>query len=66
MDLRHSKEYEIPQWQIDEVRERTEKYLKDPSSAKDIDTFLKEDDFELTDEMVTILEARLNELKKII
>lgn len=45
--LSSSKEYQIPQWQIDEVRERTEKYLKDPSSAQDIDEFLKELDSEL-------------------
>lgn len=37
-----NKEYKIPQWQIDEVRERTEKYLKNPQSATDIDDFLKE------------------------
>ncbi len=37
-----SSEYVIPQWQIDEVRERTEKYLKNPESAADIDAFFKE------------------------
>ena len=42
-----SKEYQIPQWQIDEVRERTEKYLKNPDSATDIDEFLKEIESEL-------------------
>jgi hypothetical protein len=36
------KEYEIPQWQIDQVRERHEKYLKNPETATDIDDFLKE------------------------
>ncbi|CAM4127543.1 MULTISPECIES: hypothetical protein [Flavobacterium] len=36
------KDYTIPQWQINEVRERTEKYLKNPSSATDIDGFLNE------------------------
>ncbi len=40
-------EYSIPQWQIDEVRERTEKYLKNPESATDIDDFLKEIENEL-------------------
>ena len=40
-------EYSIPQWQIDEVRERTEKYLKNPKSATDIDDFLKEIEGEL-------------------
>ncbi|CAH0336711.1 hypothetical protein FVB9288_02423 [Flavobacterium sp. CECT 9288] len=38
---------EIPQWQMDQVRERTEKYLKNPSSAQDIDDFLKDIDSEL-------------------
>ncbi|MFE3868669.1 hypothetical protein ACFX5E_11370 [Flavobacterium sp. LS2P90] len=38
---------EISQWQIDQVRERTEKYLKNTSSAQDIDDFLKEIDGEL-------------------
>ncbi|MEO8535025.1 MAG: hypothetical protein ABI441_14805 [Flavobacterium sp.] len=35
-------DYKTPQWQIDEVRERTEKYLKNPKNATDIDDFLKE------------------------
>jgi hypothetical protein len=38
---------EIPQWQVDQVRERTEKYLKNPSSAQDIDDFLKDIDDKL-------------------
>ena len=42
-----STEYVIPQCQIDEVRERTEKYLKNPKSATDIDDFLKEIENEL-------------------
>ena len=41
------KEYSIPQWQIDEVRDRTEKYLKNPESATNIDDFLKEIENEL-------------------
>lgn len=41
------RKYEIPQGQIDEVRERTEKYLKNPESATDIDDFLKEIENEL-------------------
>lgn len=41
------KEYSIPQWQIDEVRERTEKFLKNPGSATDVDDFLKEIEDEL-------------------
>lgn len=40
-------EYPIPQWQIDEVRERTEKYLKNPKNVTDIDDFLKEIENEL-------------------
>ena len=41
------KEYSIPQWQIDQVRERTNKYLKNPESATAIDDFLKEIEDEL-------------------
>jgi hypothetical protein len=41
------KEYTIPQWQIDEVRERTDKYLKNPESATSVDDFLKEIENEL-------------------
>jgi len=40
-------EYTIPQWQIDQVRERTDKYLKNPKSATNIDDFLKEIENEL-------------------
>jgi hypothetical protein len=40
--LPSSKNFDIPQWQIDQVRERTEKYLKNPKSATDIEDFLKE------------------------
>jgi hypothetical protein len=40
-------EYKIPQWQIDQVRERTEKYLKNPKNATDIDDFLNEIENEL-------------------
>ena len=45
--LPKSNNVEIPQWQMDQVRERTEKYLKNPSSAQDIDDFLKDIDGEL-------------------
>ena len=45
--LPKSNNVEIPQWQMDQVRERTEKYLKNPSSAQDIDDFLKSIDGEL-------------------
>jgi len=45
--LPSTKEYQIPQWQIDEVRERTENYLKDPSSVADYEDFLKEIEDEL-------------------
>ena len=34
--------YEIPQWQIDEVRERREQYIKKPSIAKDFYQAMKE------------------------
>lgn len=33
---------EIPKWQIDEVRKRSEKFLKDPNKTDDIDDFLKD------------------------
>lgn len=49
------KEYEIPQWQIDEVRERTEKYLKNPESATDIEDFI------LTEEDEKMLDFRANQ-----
>ena len=45
--LPKSNNVEIPQWQMDQVRERTEKYLKNPSSAQDIGDFLKDIDGEL-------------------
>jgi len=35
-------ESKIPTWQIDEVRKRTENYLKNPNKADEIDDFLKE------------------------
>jgi hypothetical protein len=35
-------EYIIPQWQMDQVRERTAKYLKNPKDVTNIDDFLKE------------------------
>ncbi len=44
---KNEEEYRIPQWQIDEVRERTEKYLKNPKNVTDIDDFLKEIEDEL-------------------
>lgn len=40
-------DFEIPQWQINEVRERTERYLKNPNNVTDIDDFLKEIEDEL-------------------
>jgi hypothetical protein len=45
--LPKSHNVEIPQWQMNQVRERTEKYLKNPSSAQDIDDFLKDIDGKL-------------------
>jgi hypothetical protein len=41
------KEYEIPQWQIDQVRERKAEYLKNPSIARDFYTAMKEIENEL-------------------
>ncbi len=41
------KEYSISQWQIDQVRERTDKYLKNPESATAIEDFFKEIEDEL-------------------
>ena len=35
-------EYSIPQWQIDEVRERTIEYFKNPSIAEDFDDVMKD------------------------
>lgn len=40
-------DFEIPQWQINEVRERTERYLKNPNVVTDIEDFLKEIEDEL-------------------
>ena len=42
-----NEEYVIPQWQMNVVNERTEKYLKNPTEATDIDDFLKEIENEL-------------------
>ena len=43
----HDKEYSIPQWQIDEVRERTVEYFKNPSIALDFDDVMKDLDNDL-------------------
>lgn len=40
-------DFKIPQWQIDQVRERTERYLKNPDNVTNIDDFLKEIEDEL-------------------
>jgi hypothetical protein len=42
-----SKEYQIPQWQIDQVRERTSEYLKNPSIGRDFFEAMKEIEDEL-------------------
>ena len=42
-----NEEYVIPQWQMNVVNERPEKYLKNPTEATDIDDFLKEIENEL-------------------
>lgn len=41
------KEIIVPEWQINEVRERTAEYLKDPSSAQDFFEAMKEIEDEL-------------------
>lgn len=45
--LPSSAEYTIPQWQIDEVRERTMPYFKNPKIALDFDEVMKEIEHEL-------------------
>ncbi|MBA3985566.1 MAG: hypothetical protein H0X63_03100 [Flavobacteriales bacterium] len=40
-------EFQIPQWQIDQVRERTDKYLKNPDSAIEMDDYFKQIDSEV-------------------
>lgn len=37
-----AKEYQIPQWQVDQVRERTQKFIHNPESAMTSDDFFKE------------------------
>lgn len=39
--------YEIPQWQIEQVKERREEYLKNPSIARDFNEAMKEIEDEL-------------------
>ena len=41
------KDYEIPQWQINQVRERREEYIKNPSIARDFYEAMKEIENEL-------------------
>ena len=57
------KEYSIPQWQTDQVRERTENYIKNPESDTEIDYVMKEfnADFILTDHQKKILDERAKE-----
>ncbi|MGG7036313.1 MAG: hypothetical protein ACI7YS_14110 [Flavobacterium sp.] len=40
--LPKSNDYQIPQWQMDEVRERTIEYFKNPKIALDFDEAIKE------------------------
>jgi hypothetical protein len=40
-------EYQIPQWQIDQVRDRSENYLKNPNSAMEMDDFFNKIDSEV-------------------
>jgi len=35
-------DFQVLQWQIDEVRKRTERYLKNPNDVTDIHDFFKE------------------------
>jgi len=58
--LPSSKEYQIPQWQIDEVRERTENSLKNPS----IEIEIEFDDNTLSDEDKKLLDFRANQPKE--
>ena len=39
--------YEIPQWQMDQVRERRAEYLKNPTIARDFNEAMKEIEDEL-------------------
>jgi uncharacterized protein YpuA (DUF1002 family) len=39
--------YTNPQWQMNQVKDRTDKYLKNPGNFTDIDDFLKEIENEL-------------------
>ena len=41
------KEYEIPQWQINQVRERRAEYIKNPAIARDFYEAMKEIENEL-------------------
>lgn len=41
------KEFNIPSWQIEQVRERSENYLKDPSIAQDFDETITDIENEL-------------------
>ena len=60
-----NEEYVIPQWQMNVVNERTEKYLKNPTEATDIDAVIKEfeSDFILTNQQMKILDERAKEDK---
>lgn len=40
-------EFSIPQWQIDQVRERSAQYLKNPSIGLDFDAAMKQIEDEL-------------------
>jgi len=42
-----NKEISIPQWQIDQVRERSAEYLKNPSIGLDFDEAMKQIEDEL-------------------
>lgn len=42
-----NKEFNIPQWQMDQVRERSEEYKKNPSIGLDFDEAMKKIENEL-------------------
>ncbi|WP_396217217.1 hypothetical protein [Flavobacterium sp.] len=42
-----NKEFNIPQWQMDQVRERSEEYHKNPSNGLDFDKAMKNIENEL-------------------
>ena len=58
----NDKNYTIPQSQIDQVKERSSEYHKNPNAVTKIEEFLNESDsnFVLSNEQIKILEERSN------